>query len=67
VTDTIKLQKRIKDSGITITHIAQTLGCTRNRVYSILKGSEATQTEIYTLSEMLHLTLRERETIFFKQ
>ena len=65
MTDTEKLKKLIKDSGITLTHIAEKLGCSRNRVYSILKGADATASEIYALSQRLHLDPEQKDAVFF--
>lgn len=61
------LKKAIDDSGVTITFIANKLGCTRNRVYSILGGADCTSSEIVTLTEILHLSMKSREAIFFTQ
>ena len=61
------LKKAIDDSGVTITFIANRLGCTRNRVYSILGGADCTSSEIVTLTEILHLSMKSREAIFFAQ
>ena len=59
------LKQAIEDSGVTITFIAKKLGCTRNRVYNILNGSDCTSSEIVVLTEVLHLTQKAREKIFF--
>jgi plasmid maintenance system antidote protein VapI len=64
VTDGKALEKIIKDCGITITHIAAKMGCSRNRIYSILDGSECVASEIVGLSEILHLTKSQRDAIF---
>ena len=61
------LKKAIEDSGVTITFIANKLGCTRNRVYSILNGADCSSSEIVTLTEVLHLSMKSREMIFFAQ
>ncbi len=65
MTDTELLNKVLTDSGITITHIAKEMGCSRNRVYAILRGSEVTATEIYKLCEIFKLTAKEKDRIFF--
>lgn len=65
MTDTEKLKSLIKESGITVTHIAEKLGCSRNRVYSILKGADVTASEIYTLAQILHLDAQEKDAVFF--
>lgn len=58
------LNKKIADEGITVTFIANKLGCSRNRVYAILHGADATASEIVALTGMLHLTVTERDFIF---
>lgn len=59
------LRETIDASGITITHIADKLGCSRNRVYAILAGSDCTLTEMQAISSTLHLTKDEERRIFF--
>ena len=56
MTDGKALEEVIDESGITISHIAFKMGCSRNRIYSILKGSEFVASEIVALSEILHLS-----------
>ena len=65
MTDGVRLRRTIKDSGITIAHIAFKMGCSRNRVYSILSGSDCVASEIVNLTEILHMTKDERDAIFF--
>lgn len=65
MTDTGKLKQAIKDSGITITNIAAKMGCSRNRVYSIMNGSDILASEIRKLSEILHVSDEFRDEIFF--
>ena len=64
MTDAILLKGIIDDSGITISHIAEKMGCSRNRVYAIIGGAECTASEIVTLSDILHLTKSQRDSIF---
>ena len=64
MTDGKELERVVRDSGITITHIADKMGCSRNRVYSILAGSECVASEIVALTEILHLTKVQRDSIF---
>lgn len=64
MTDGKALEKIIDESGVTISHIANKMGCSRNRVYSILKGSECVASEIVALSEILHLSKEKRDSIF---
>lgn len=64
MTNTEALKKAIDESGITITHIANALNCSRNRVYAILKGADCTASEIVGISQILHLTKPQRDIIF---
>lgn len=64
MTDGKALDEAIKESGITIVFIATKMGCSRNRIYSILNGSECTASEIVALSEILHLDKGSRDAIF---
>lgn len=66
MTDGKALSDAIKESGISITHIAEKVGCSRNRIYSIINGSECTASEIVTISEVLHFTEKERNDIFLR-
>lgn len=67
MTDGKKLDEVIKNSGISITFIAEKLGCSRNRVYAILANGECTASEIVGLTAILHLSRDERDDIFFAQ
>lgn len=67
MTDGKKLDEVIKNSGISITFIAEKLGCSRNRVYAILANGECTASEIVGLTAILHLSRDERDDIFFVQ
>lgn len=58
------LKQAIKDSGMSIVFIANKLGCSRNRVYSIIKGADCTASEIFELTQLLHLTKQQRDFIF---
>ena len=62
-----KLEKAIKESGVTITFIAEKMKCSRSRVYAILRGSECNASEIVMLSAILHLTKEQRDDIFLLQ
>ncbi len=59
------LRRVITDRGVTITAIAKKLGCSRPRVYNILDGRECMASEISTISDMLRLTAKEKNDIFF--
>ena len=65
MTDTIALKEAIKSSGVSITHIAEKMGCSRNRVYAIMNGSDITAMEITLITDCLHLTREKRDSIFF--
>ncbi len=65
MTNTELLNKAIENSGISITFISKQMECSRNRVYSILAGNECTASEIAKLTEILHLTNKQRDNIFF--
>lgn len=67
MTDGKELERVVRDSGITITHIADKMGCSRNRVYSILAGAECVASEIVALTEILHLTKAQRDGIFLPE
>lgn len=67
MTDTVKLNDVVKESGVTITFIAEKMGCSRNRVYSILNGSECSASEIVALAKLLHLTDKQRDDIFLSK
>jgi DNA-binding Xre family transcriptional regulator len=62
-----KLNSILRDSGISITHLADKLGCTRNRVYNILngEGSEVKVSEMRIICEVLHLSDEDKNDIFF--
>ena len=67
MTDKDLLKEKIKSAGVTITFLAEKLGCTRNRVYSILEGNDCTAREIVTITEALHLSKEERDSIFLSE
>lgn len=67
MTNAKMLKEKIVASGVTITFLAESLGCSRNRVYSILEGSDCTASEIVGLSEALHMTKEERDAIFLSE
>lgn len=67
MTDTARLKECIENSGVTITFLAKQLGCTRNRVYSILDGSDCTAREIVILADALHISTSERDRIFLSK
>ena len=58
------LKQAIKDSGMSIVFIANKLECSRNRLYSIIKGADCTASE---LTQLLHLTKQQRDYIFLSK
>lgn len=60
------LEKRIRDSGMTMVTIAKKCGILRETLYNRLKGrGEFKASEILKLSEVLRLSVKERDSIFF--
>ena len=64
MTDGERLWKAIKESGISITFIANKMDCSRNRIYAILNGADCTASEILAFAEILHLSVKDRNNIF---
>ena len=62
-----KLREAIDNLGVTIVHLAEKLGCSRNRIYAIIAGADCTATEIAMITECLHLSRDERDDIFLKK
>lgn len=68
MTDTVLLEQKIQESGYKTSHIADKLGLTFQGFQNKRKGvSEFYAKEIVILSDLLKLTKREREQIFFNQ
>lgn len=69
MTNTELLKEIIEKSGVTITHLAKELNCSRNRIYAILEntGGECTASEIAGFSRALHLTREVRDFIFLPE
>ena len=65
MTNTDLLKEIIKDSGVTITWLADKMGCSRPRIYKILDGGDVTASEIQSISKALKLTDSTRNKIFF--
>lgn len=60
------LNKKIKASGKTITHIANAVGITRESLYQKLSGKwDFKLSEVNSLVNDLRLTKEERDEIFF--
>lgn len=63
----ILLEKRMKDSGMTVVAISEKTGILRETLYNKLKGlSEFKASEIAALSNVLNLSSKERDEIFFE-
>lgn len=61
------LRTAMDDSGMTIKAIAQKAGISRETLYNKLSGnSEFTVSDIEGLSDTLHLSVGQRNAIFFK-
>lgn len=65
MTNTELLKQVIEESGVTITWLANKVGCSRPRIYKILDGGETTASEIQSISNALKLTDSTRNKIFF--
>lgn len=64
--DMTMLRKKIKDSGVTFTAVADKIGVTRETLYNRLDGkSEFKASEISCLTNMLRLKKAEQDAIFF--
>lgn len=64
--DMTLLRRKIKDSGITVTAVADKIGVTRETLYNRLNGeSEFKASEIACLTDMLRLKKAEQDAIFF--
>ena len=64
--DIVMLRKRMDESGMTVKAIAEKSGMLRETLYNRLKGTgEFTASEIVSLWNILHLTVSERDAIFF--
>lgn len=58
------LKDIIKESGVSITFLAEKMDCSRNRIYAIINGSDCTASEIAGLSKLLHMSRKQRDDIF---
>ena len=59
-----ELKTVIANAGVSIVFLADKMGCSRNRIYSIIGGADCTAKEIAALSELLHMTRDTRDYIF---
>ena len=66
MTDVEKLNKTIEESGITITAIACKMGISREGLYKKLNNeTEFKASEILMMQNILHMSNKERDEIFF--
>lgn len=66
MTDSEKLQKKIKEQGITFSFLAMKIGITREALYKKIRNeSEFKASEIVTITKLLDLSDIERNEIFF--
>ena len=66
LTDVEKLKKKIKSSGISISVLAEKTGILRETLYNRFKGNaDFRASEIDALTQVLALTKKERDDIFF--
>lgn len=65
VTDTERLKQYMNDTGMTITAIAEKSGILRETLYNRLRTGDFKVSEITALVETLHMTVAERNAIFF--
>lgn len=61
------LKADIESSGVSITFLAEKMGCSRNRIYAIINGADCTASEIEALSRLLHMTKERRDYIFLSE
>ena len=66
MTNTELLKNAIKQAGVTMTFIADTIGISRHSLYSKIENdTEFKASEIVKIAEVLHLSDAERDSIFF--
>lgn len=66
MTDTKKLKEKITQSGLKIGFIAERVGISRQGLYHKINGDhDFTASEMAKLQDILHLSLDEKEQIFF--
>lgn len=66
--DLVLLNSKMRDSGMTITAIAEKSGISRETLYNKMSGSaDFKASEILNLSNTLRLSALERDEIFFAE
>ena len=63
--DVKALRKKIEDSGMSISFVARKMGMTRESFYNRMNKPDFRASEIVALTNILRLTKKERDTIFF--
>ena len=61
------LEQTIRDNGVSITFLANKMGKSRNRIYSIIHGAECTAEEIVNMASLLHMSDALRDDIFLSK
>lgn len=65
MTDVDALKKRMDESGMTVKSIAEKSGILRETLYNRLKTGDFKLSEICSLTNVLNLSRKERDDIFF--
>ena len=65
MTNVIALKRRIEDSGMSMTYVAEKSGILRETLYNRMKTGDFKLSEICALSKVLNLSRDERDNIFF--
>lgn len=65
--DSQLLKQTIEEKGITKKWLATKIGCSRQRLYKIVDGKDASISEVEKLSNALSLSPSLRNKIFFAQ
>lgn len=66
MTDFELLRRKIDDSGMTMVAISEKTGISRETIYNRFKGvGEFTASEMLAISDVLHLSNADRDSIFF--
>lgn len=67
MTNTLLLQNKVKERGLKIAHIAKALNISREQLYRKIRNiTEFKASEIVILTNILNLTLEERDKIFLQ-
>lgn len=66
MTNVIALKKRIEDSGMSMTYVAEKSGILRETLYNRMKTGDFKLSEICALSKVLNLSRDERDNIFLQ-